>query len=59
MLQSIGNTPAISPVSSQPSPQAAAIQSASSQAIQDAVQISSQGQAASAKLDSDGDGDGH
>ena len=59
MLQSIGSTPSISPISSQPSPQVAAVQAASSQAIQDAVQISSQGQAASAKLDSDGDGDGH
>lgn len=58
MLQSIASTPSISPATSQPSQQTVAIQAASSQAIQDSLNISSQGQAASAKLDSDGDSDG-
>ncbi|HQU46238.1 MAG TPA: hypothetical protein VNH11_31055 [Pirellulales bacterium] len=58
MLQSITSTPSISPAATQSSPQTAALQAASSQAIQDSLKISSQGQAASAALDSDGDHDG-
>lgn len=58
----IGNTASVSPVASPERQAVAAAQgpaAAVSQAIQDVVSISQQGQAASAKLDADGDGDGH
>jgi hypothetical protein len=62
MTQPIGNFSSIAPVkalTSQSAPAAQALAAASSQAIQDSLNISQQGKAASAKLDADGDGDGH
>ncbi len=61
MVQSIGNFSSLAPVTSASTTSAPAAQSpkaASSQTIQDVLSISHQGQAASAKVDSDGDHDG-
>jgi hypothetical protein len=60
MVSSIGNFSSIAPVAA-PAAQAAAAPSpaaAASQVIQDSLHISQQGQAASAKVNSDGDHDG-
>jgi hypothetical protein len=61
MVQSIGNFSSIAPVTAPATQAAAVIQSpaaAASQIIKDSLNISQQGQAASAKLDGDGDHDG-
>ena len=58
----IGNIASASPAASLQRQAVSAAQgpaAAVSQAIQDTLSISQQGQAASAKLDADGDGDGH
>jgi hypothetical protein len=61
MVPTIGNFSSIAPVASASTQAAAAVQSpaaAASQVVKDSLNISQQGQAASAKLDSDGDHDG-
>jgi hypothetical protein len=62
VVSSIGNFSSIAPVAAASTQATAAIQSpaaAASHLIQDSLHISQQGQAASAKVDSDGDHDGH
>jgi hypothetical protein len=65
MVSPIGSCSSSSPLtalygsSSQAATALDAANAARSQAIQDVLSISSQGQAASVKLDADGDGDGH
>ena len=61
MVPSIGNFSSIAPVAASSAGASAVTQRpapASSQAVQDSLKISQQGQAASAKMDSDGDHDG-
>jgi hypothetical protein len=58
MIPSIGNFSSIAPLTAPSTKAAPAVQSPESQAVKDSLNISQQGQAASAKVDSDGDHDG-
>lgn len=61
-ISSFSSSPLMTPLNGSSSQAATALDTANvarSQAIQDVLNISSQGHAASVKLDADGDGDGH